>query len=105
MKKPMKKTTKKAIAKRIKNTIMHRIFLFMTVVFLLAFMHGSFIVCNAQEQQEEQMTPENIKSEYATTTYGILDGLSSIEINAIVQTPDGYIWVGSYAGLYRFDGT
>ncbi|HWA15489.1 MAG TPA: two-component regulator propeller domain-containing protein, partial [Gemmatimonadales bacterium] len=25
-------------------------------------------------------------------------------IRALAQTRDGYIWVGSYYGLYRFDG-
>ncbi|MBQ9549585.1 MAG: response regulator [Lachnospiraceae bacterium] len=37
--------------------------------------------------------------------YGKRDGLLSAETNAIVQTGDGYIWAGTYSGLYRFDGS
>ena len=32
------------------------------------------------------------------------DGLPQNAITAIVQTRDGYIWLGTYAGLVRFDG-
>lgn len=31
-------------------------------------------------------------------------GLPSPRAFAVAQTPDGYVWVGSYAGLCRFDG-
>lgn len=43
-------------------------------------------------------------SEYAGITYNAENGLETVEINAIAQTSDGYIWVGSYAGIYKFDG-
>ena len=32
------------------------------------------------------------------------DGLPSSGVNAIVQTRDGYLWVGTFGGLARFDG-
>lgn len=32
------------------------------------------------------------------------NGLPQNTINAIVQTPDGYLWVGTFGGLARFDG-
>ncbi len=41
---------------------------------------------------------------YEAMQYGKDDGLLSTETNAIVQTGDGYIWAGTYSGLYRFDG-
>ncbi|MFM1904882.1 MAG: hypothetical protein RLZZ440_2782 [Planctomycetota bacterium] len=31
-------------------------------------------------------------------------GLPSPRVFAVAHTPDGYVWVGSYAGLCRFDG-
>lgn len=31
------------------------------------------------------------------------DGVPSM-VQALAQTPDGYIWLGTYEGLYRFDG-
>src|SRR3954471_16710220 len=32
------------------------------------------------------------------------NGLRSSSVTAIAQTPDGYLWVGTYNGLARFDG-
>ncbi len=48
---------------------------------------------------------EKYAADYETTIYGTDDGLDSLEINAIAQTPDGYLWVGSYSGLYQYDGS
>ncbi len=44
------------------------------------------------------------QSEYESIIYDADSGLSSSEINALAQTADGYIWAGSYSGLYRYDG-
>lgn len=43
-------------------------------------------------------------NEYAHTTWTVTDGFSLGNIYAIAQTPDGYLWLGSEFGLYRFDG-
>ncbi len=43
-------------------------------------------------------------SEYAPYIYTTDDGLDTVEINAAAQTDDGFMWVGTYAGLYRFNG-
>ena len=43
-------------------------------------------------------------SEFTGELYDTDDGLASVEINALAQTDDGYIWVGTYSGLYRYDG-
>jgi len=32
------------------------------------------------------------------------DNLSGSTVTSIIQTPDGYLWVGTYEGLIRFDG-
>ena len=32
-------------------------------------------------------------------------GMPTSEANAIAQTEDGFIWIGSYSGLIRYDGT
>lgn len=67
---------------------------------------AAFIVCSVLVVPENTYAKSHdYKSEYATTQYGTSNGLTSMEINAICQSKDGYIWVGSYAGLYRFDGT
>src|SRR5258708_15123827 len=33
-----------------------------------------------------------------------VNGLPQNSVNAIAQTPDGYVWVGTFGGLARFDG-
>ncbi len=42
--------------------------------------------------------------EYEETSFDNDDGMVSTEANSIVQTSDGYLWVGTYSGLYRYDG-
>ena len=43
-------------------------------------------------------------SQYAHTSWKIRDGFTKGTINAIAQTPDGYLWLGTEFGLLRFDG-
>lgn len=43
--------------------------------------------------------------DYIKTIYNNTNGLPSSEANAIAETEDGYIWIGGYAGLTRYDGT
>src|SRR5579885_1283301 len=44
-------------------------------------------------------------NEYAHTAWTVRDGFSLGNIYAIAQTPDGYLWLGSEFGLFRFDGS
>ncbi len=39
------------------------------------------------------------------TVYNEQNGLPTGEANVITQTSDGYIWIGSYGGLIRYDGS
>ena len=48
--------------------------------------------------------PEQPATSYIRTTFTVEDGLSSNVVNAIVQTRDGFLWIGTDAGLNRFDG-
>ena len=41
---------------------------------------------------------------YKQTMFHSGNGLMSDEANAIVQSHDGYLWIGSYAGLMRYNG-
>src|SRR5579864_4157802 len=43
-------------------------------------------------------------SQYAHTSWKIRDGFAKGSILSIAQTPDGYLWLGTAFGLYRFDG-
>jgi ligand-binding sensor domain-containing protein/signal transduction histidine kinase len=42
--------------------------------------------------------------EYASRTWQVDEGLPDNLVQAITQTPDGYLWVGTREGLARFDG-
>ena len=42
---------------------------------------------------------------YIQTVYSSDNGLPCGHANAIEQTQDGILWVGTYAGLYRYNGT
>lgn len=42
---------------------------------------------------------------YKAVLYDKGSGLPTSDANAIVQTDDGFIWIGGYAGLIRYDGT
>ena len=41
---------------------------------------------------------------YALRLYQTEDGLPGNNITSIVQTGDGYLWLGTRNGLVRFDG-
>ncbi|MGM9570536.1 MAG: HD domain-containing phosphohydrolase [Phascolarctobacterium sp.] len=42
---------------------------------------------------------------YLETVYDNSNGLDSAAANDVVQTQDGFIWIGTYNGLTRYDGT
>src|ERR1035438_5089891 len=41
---------------------------------------------------------------YFTRTWQVEQGLPQNKVTAVLQTRDGYLWVGTYNGLARFDG-
>ena len=44
-------------------------------------------------------------SDYVQTVYSSQNGLPCGEANDIAQTNDGILWIGTYAGLYRYNGS
>src|ERR1700722_12721956 len=44
-------------------------------------------------------------SQYAHTSWRLQDGVFNGVPTAIVQTADGYLWIGTTSGLLRFDGS
>src|ERR1035437_8945407 len=42
---------------------------------------------------------------YVTRGWQVEQGLPQNKVTAVVQTREGYLWLGSYRGLARFDGT
>ena len=46
----------------------------------------------------------NHYTDYVQTIYSSSNGLPCGEANDIAQTNDGILWIGTYAGLYRYNG-
>nr|MBP3597910.1 response regulator [Eubacterium sp.] len=76
--------------------IRYNLYLFLGALLFL----GSFTTAQASD------TPgDDYIAEYESVLYSTDSGLDSIEVNALAQTPDGYLWAGSYSGLYQYDGS
>lgn len=43
-------------------------------------------------------------SQHAHTSWKVREGFTKGTIHAIAQTPDGYLWLATEFGLFRFDG-
>ena len=41
---------------------------------------------------------------FSSILYDNQNGLPTSEANAIAETEEGFIWIGSYSGLIRYDG-
>ncbi len=50
------------------------------------------------------LNPARRLTQYAHTAWRIEDGAFGATPNALAQTADGYLWIGTDAGLVRFDG-
>jgi ligand-binding sensor domain-containing protein len=50
------------------------------------------------------LNPESRISQYGHTVWRVQDGELSGAPTAFAQTSDGYMWIGTRSGLYRFDG-
>src|SRR5258708_19419845 len=48
--------------------------------------------------------PSRHISQYGHSAWRVQDGVFSGSPNAIAQTTDGYLWIGTQGGLLRFDG-
>jgi len=50
------------------------------------------------------LDPARALSQYALQQWSSAAGLPHESIQALAQTPDGYLWLGTMGGLVRFDG-
>ena len=49
--------------------------------------------------------PIESRDGFSAVLYNNKNGLPTSDATAIAQTGDGFLWIGSYAGLVRYDGT
>ena len=68
------------------------------IIFLLV---GLRAPAGAESAFEAGMADYN---DYVQSVYNSNNGLPCGEANDIVQTNDGVLWIGTYAGLYRYNG-
>ena len=69
-------------------------------VFLLL----AVLILSASRVHADVIPSEEIPN-FIKTSYSISEGLPTDEANAVVQDQAGYLWIGSYGGLVRYDGT
>ncbi len=77
---------------------MSHIFLF-SLLFFLSFSRP--VPVRAETSGWDDM---GFESEHISTFYDMKSGLPFTELNAVVQTGDGFIYLGGYGGLVRYDG-
>ena len=61
---------------------------------------GAITASGAQTER-----PLTAPREFAVDQWTTDNGLPQNTVNAIAQTPDGYVWLGTFGGLARFDGS
>ena len=64
---------------------------------------GVLLLCGSSSALA--LNPALDVSQYAHTAWRVREGFTKGPINAIAQTLDGYLWLGTDVGLFRFDGT
>ena len=69
------------------------------VVRLITVAIVSFVMCGMVSEAAAEDDPD-----YLIRWWGIDHGLPENSATAMVQTPDGYLWFGTFNGLVRFDG-
>jgi signal transduction histidine kinase/ligand-binding sensor domain-containing protein len=58
----------------------------------------------SQPQAVHALDPTRLSTQYGLDTWLTRDGLPQNSVKAIAQTRDGYLWLGTWGGLARFDG-
>ena len=72
---------------------------FSVIILTLTLLFTSLYSSSAYAFWEEKETT------HVTTVYNDQNGLPTGEANTVLQASDGYIWIGSYGGLIKYDGT
>ena len=68
-------------------------------------LRASILLFGALGSQALALDPAQPVNSYLRTRFAKEDGLPSSVVNVILQTRNGFLWVGTNGGLARFDGT
>ena len=78
------------------------------MIFMLAIFpaHGETVSMNVSGVPNLTLSvdPTGKAEGFSAIVYNNPNGLPTSEANAIAETSEGFIWIGSYAGLIRYDG-
>lgn len=77
-----------------RHDLLYHIMVFCCCLFWFCFVRN---VLAAEDQR-------SMFAAYKQTQFNSSNGMLSDEANTIIQTRDGYLWIGSYSGLMRFNG-
>ncbi len=72
------------------------------IIAQLLIIHPAYAETGSDEM--ERVDPVSYSGNYSAILYNNTNGLPTSESNAIAQTSEGFIWIGSYSGLIRYDG-
>ena len=65
---------------------------------------GGLVLLGALARPAEALDPDRAPTQYLVDQWNTRHGLPKNTVQAIAQTPDGFLWVGTEGGLVRFDG-
>ncbi|MBP5282947.1 MAG: histidine kinase, partial [Lachnospiraceae bacterium] len=92
---------RKKLYRRILGTL-----LIMALVFVQIGSMGEILAEGNSEAAGHKITvdPTGRSEGFAAILYDNTNGLPTSEANDIIQTSEGFLWIGSYSGLIRYDG-
>src|SRR5262249_40910397 len=65
---------------------------------------GIVVLLVSFSQRAQALDAPESGAGYVTQKFTVEDGLLSNNVNALLQTRDGFLWIGTQDGLLRFDG-
>ncbi|MBQ6361255.1 MAG: SpoIIE family protein phosphatase [Lachnospiraceae bacterium] len=78
--------------------------IFTAVLFSLESLIGTETYAFGASEVTAAVDPTEPDASFAAIVYDNTNGLPASEANDIVETEEGFIWIGSYSGLIRYDG-
>lgn len=85
---------------KVAYSISYNIAIFIFLLFFILVPVQSF-----SQNQPLTLSPDKEITQYDHTIWQSKDGLLQNSVTSIIQSSDGYLWIGTYDGICRFDGT